>query len=100
MDEKVTIERAIRDTLVLVAILLGIAGVALVLVVLLSCVLACLIVYNEQAFYMNDGAFYYPRGSSDQGVNVNVKSPARHPANRIVVTTDGTAVLHVGPILD
>ena len=91
VDEKVTIERAIRDTLVLVAILLGIAGVALVLVVLLSCVLACLKRHNEQAFYMNDGAFYYPRGSSYQGVNVNVKSPARHPANRDrVYRTDGT----------
>ena len=83
VDEEITIQRAIRDTLVLVAILLGIAGVALVLVVLLSCVLACLKRHNEQAFYMNDGAFYYPRGSSYQGVNVNVKSPARHPANRV-----------------
>ena len=91
VDEEITIQRAIRDTLVLVAILLGIAGVALVLVVLLSCVLACLKRHNEQAFYMNDGAFYYPRGSSYQGVNVNVKSPARHPANRDrVYRTDGT----------
>ena len=53
------------------------------IVVLLSCVLACLKRHNEQAFYMNDGAFYYPRGSSYQGVNVNVKSPGRHPANRV-----------------
>ena len=91
VDEEITIQRAIRDTLVLVAILLGIAGIALILVVLLSCVLACLKRHNEQAFYMNDGAFYYPRGSSYQGVNVNVKSPARHPANRDrVYRTDGT----------